>query len=71
MMEQCGRMFLEHEFLMLPMITAHLLFPGASFHLYFKLRQNFAWNLIGFYVSSRSWDEILEGGILLCPITLL
>src|SRR5882724_8510878 len=62
---------LEEEILTLPTITIHLISPGTSFCLYFKLRQNFPWNLIGFCVSSGSRDEILEGGILLHPITLL
>jgi len=64
-------MGLEEEILMLPTITIRLLSPGASFRLYFELRQNFPWNLIGFCISSGSWDEILEGGILLRPVTLL
>jgi len=66
-----GEYFLEEEDLTLPTITTCLLFPGTSFCIYFKLCPNFTWNLNGFYISSGSRDEILEGGILLCPVTLL
>ena len=54
-----------------PTITAHHLSQGTWFSLLFKLCQNLTWNLIGFYVSSGSQDEILEGGILLHPVTLM
>src|SRR5882724_1235091 len=37
----------------------------------FRTPPNFPRNLIGFCISSGSRDEILEGGILLCPVTLL
>src|SRR5882724_1084548 len=60
----------KKEILTLPTITIHLISPSASFCLYFELRQNFPWNLIGFCISSGSQDEILEGGILLRPVTL-
>jgi len=64
-------MGLEEEILTLPMITICLISFGASFHLYLKLRPNFTRNLIGSYISLGSQDEILEGGILLCPINTL
>jgi len=56
--------------LTLPMITIHLISPGTLFHLYFKLRQT-SMEPHWFCISSGSRDEILEGGILLHPITLL
>src|SRR5882724_12275573 len=63
--------FWKKKFLTLPTITICLLSPSASFCLYLELCPNFTWNLIGSYVSSGSRDEILEGGILLHPVTLL
>src|SRR5882724_6313796 len=64
-------MGLEEEILMLPMITICLISFGASFRLYLKLCPNFAWNLIGSSISLGSRDKILEGRILLHPVTLL